>query len=169
MGHWPSSYAISTVGGWVACRGAGQLSTRYGKIEDMVYGMDVVLADGELVTVGNGARAAVGPDLLQLFIGSEGTLGVITTIRLQAAPAAGATAARSPTDSTTFAEGLEACRQIMQQGATPAALRLYDDLESGVQFDLPEQNVLLIADEGDAGDRRRRARDQRTSLRRRRP
>ncbi|SIO04292.1 FAD-binding oxidoreductase [Agromyces cerinus] len=147
MGHWPSSYGISTVGGWVACRGAGQLSTRYGKIEDMVYGMDVVLADGSLITVGESARAAVGPDLLQLVIGSEGTLGVITTIRfkLHRLPAYGRAIAYG---FPTFAAGLEACRQIMQQGANPAALRLYDNLESGVQFDLPEQNVLLVADEG---------------------
>lgn len=147
MGHWPSSYGISTVGGWVACRGAGQLSTRYGKIEDMVYGMDVVLADGSLITVGESTRAAVGPDLQQLIIGSEGTLGVITTIRfkLHRLPSHGrATAYGFP----TLAAGLEACRQIMQQGANPAALRLYDNLESGVQFDLPEQNVLLVADEG---------------------
>ena len=45
-GHWPQSMALSTVGGWLACRGAGQLSTRYGKIEDIVDGLDVVLADG---------------------------------------------------------------------------------------------------------------------------
>lgn len=147
MGHWPSSYAISTVGGWVACRGAGQLSTRYGKIEDMVFGMDVVLANGDLVTLGNSSRAAVGPDLLQLFIGSEGTLGVVTTIRFQLhrLPDHGKAIAYG---FNTFAEGLEACRQIMQQGATPAALRLYDNLESGVQFALPDTNVLLVADEG---------------------
>src|SRR5690606_3891237 len=73
-GHWPSSYAISTVGGWVACRGAGQLSTRYGKIEDMVVALDVVLPSGELVTLGESSRAAVGPDLRQLMVGSEGML-----------------------------------------------------------------------------------------------
>ncbi len=147
LGHWPSSYAISTVGGWVACRGAGQLSTRYGKIEDMVFGMDVVLANGDLVTLGNSSRAAVGPDLLQMFIGSEGTLGVVTTIRLQLhrLPDHGRAIAYG---FETFADGLEACRQIMQQGATPAALRLYDNLESGVQFNLPDTNVLLVADEG---------------------
>ncbi|MFC7742986.1 FAD-binding oxidoreductase [Nocardiopsis composta] len=50
LGHWPSSYAISTIGGWIACRGAGQLSTRYGKIEDMVLGLDVVLPDGREVS-----------------------------------------------------------------------------------------------------------------------
>ncbi|MET0853761.1 MAG: FAD-binding oxidoreductase [Microterricola sp.] len=147
MGHWPSSYAISTVGGWVACRGAGQLSTRYGKIEDMVYGMDVVLSDGSLITVGETSAAAVGPDLLQLIIGSEGTLGVITTVRLKLhrLPDYGRAIAYG---FASFADGLEACRQIMQQGANPAALRLYDNLESGLQFDLAEQNVLLIADEG---------------------
>lgn len=83
MGHWPSSFGISSVGGWVACRGAGQLSTRYGKIEDMVYGMDIVLADGQLITVGGYSRAATGPDLQQLCIGSEGTLGIIVRVRFK--------------------------------------------------------------------------------------
>jgi len=147
MGHWPSSFAISTVGGWVACRGAGQLSTRYGKIEDMVSGMDVVLADGRLVTLGGYARAAVGPDLQQLFIGSEGTLGVIVRVRLKLhrLPDYGRAIAYG---FSSFAAGLEACREILQRGANPAALRLYDELESGVQFGLPNTSVLLVADEG---------------------
>jgi len=147
LGHWPSSYAISTVGGWVACRGAGQLSTRYGKIEDMVFGMDVVLADGRLVTLGGYSRAAVGPDLQQLFIGSEGTLGVIVRVRLKLhrLPDYGRAIAYG---FSSFAEGLDACREILQCGGNPAALRLYDELESGVQFGLPAANVLLVADEG---------------------
>lgn len=147
MGHWPSSFGISTVGGWVACRGAGQLSTRYGKIEDMVFSMDVVLADGRLVTVGGYARAAIGPDLMQLFVGSEGMLGVIVRIRfkLHRLPDYGKAIAY---EFDSFAKGLEACRQIMQQGANPAALRLYDALESGVQFGRPSTHVLMIADEG---------------------
>jgi alkyldihydroxyacetonephosphate synthase len=147
MGHWPSSYAISTVGGWVACRGAGQLSTRYGKIEDMVFGMDVVLADGSLITVGGYSRAALGADLQQVFIGSEGTLGVIVRVRLKLhrLPDYGRAIAYG---FESFAVGLDACREIMQRGANPAALRLYDALESGVQFGLPDTNVLLIADEG---------------------
>ena len=51
-GHWPQSIDLSTVGGWLACRGAGQLSTRYGKIEDIVLGLDVALADGTRITTG---------------------------------------------------------------------------------------------------------------------
>lgn len=147
-GHWPSSFGVSAVGGWVACRGAGQLSTRYGKIEDMVWGLDVVLANGDLISVGNTARAAVGPDLAALFVGSEGTLGIITTVRLKVH--------RLPDYSKaiaygfeSFADGLEACREIMQREATPAVMRLYDNLESGIQFDLKETNVLLLADEGE--------------------
>ena len=86
VGHWPQSIDLSTVGGWLACRGAGQMSTRYGKIEDMVVGLDVVLADGRQITTGGAPRAAVGPDLNQLFVGSEGTLGVITGARLRLHP-----------------------------------------------------------------------------------
>ena len=81
-----SRSTLSTVGGWLACRGAGQLSNRYGKIEDIVVGLDVVLADGTEVHTGGHARQAVGPDLTQLFVGSEGTLGVITGARLRAWP-----------------------------------------------------------------------------------
>ena len=57
VGHWPQSIAISTVGGWIACRGAGQYSTRYGKIEDIVRSAEVVLATGDVVDVGHGPAA----------------------------------------------------------------------------------------------------------------
>ncbi|GEB47753.1 FAD-binding oxidoreductase [Streptomyces cacaoi] len=147
-GHWPSAFALSTVGGWIACRGAGQLSTRYGKIEDMVVGVDVVHADGTRATYGDYSRAATGPDLRQLFVGSEGTLGVIVSARLRVHPLPEYAKALA-FGFETFAQGLEACRRILQRGATPAVLRLYDALESGVHFDQPDTNLLLIADEGD--------------------
>src|SRR5262245_13566228 len=85
-GHWPQSIALSTVGGSLACRGPGQLATRYGKIEDIVAGLDVALADGTTLHTGGAPRAAVGPDLTQLFVGSEGTLGIITGARLRVHP-----------------------------------------------------------------------------------
>jgi alkyldihydroxyacetonephosphate synthase len=149
LGHWPQSMDLSTVGGWLACRGAGQYSTRYGKIEDMVVGLEVVLADGRVVhTEGKGPRAATGPNLTQLFVGSEGTLGVITEARLRVHPLPPAQERRA-FGFHSFEAGLEACRNILRRGATPAVLRLYDRTESGRNFEQPETNVLIVLDEAD--------------------
>jgi alkyldihydroxyacetonephosphate synthase len=149
LGHWPQSMDLSTVGGWLACRGAGQYSTRYGKIEDMVIGLEVVLADGRVVhTEGHAPRAATGPNLTQLFVGSEGTLGVITQARFRIHPLPPAQARRA-FGFESFQAGLEACRKILRRGATPAVLRLYDTIESGRNFEQPETNVLIVLDETD--------------------
>ena len=151
LGHWPQSMALSTVGGWVACRGAGQYSTRYGKIEDMVVGLEVALADGRLVrTGGSGPRAALGPDLTQLFVGSEGVLGVVTEARLRLHTVAGAEGRRAY-GFAGFAEGLEACRRVLRRGATPAVLRLYDHAESARNFEETGHCVLVVLDEADPG------------------
>jgi alkyldihydroxyacetonephosphate synthase len=148
LGHWPQSIDLSTVGGWLACRSAGQMSTRYGKIEDMVVGLDVVLADGRVVHTGGAPRAAVGPDLTQLFVGSEGTLGIITGARLRVHPAPPAEV-RAAFRFERFADGLDACRRILRRGATPAVLRLYDPVEGDRHFDTGDDAILLVLDEGD--------------------
>ena len=149
IGHFPQSFDIATVGGWVACRGAGQYSTRYGKIENMVVGLEVVLADGRIIRTGGAPAAAVGPDLDQVFIGSEGTLGVITRVWLRAHPVA-PSVRQAAYHFPTLAVGFEACRQIIRRGATPAVLRLYDAVESarGRGGDGTDC-VLLVLDEGD--------------------
>ena len=151
LGHWPQSMDISTVGGWLACRGAGQYSTRYGKIEDMVVGLDVVLADGRAVTTGGAPRAAAGPDLTQLFVGSEGTLGIITSARLRVhvRPSADRRAAYG---FSSWDAGVDACRRILRRGITPAVLRLYDEAESHRSHGTDGSvAVLLVLDEADAG------------------
>ena len=149
LGHWPQSMVLSTVGGWVACRGAGQYSTRYGKIEDMVVGLEVVLADGRVVRTGaTTPRAATGPDLTGLFVGSEGTLGLITEARLRVHPAP-PEERRAAYGFADFDAGLDACRRILRRGATPAVLRLYDRAESARQFEVADQAVLIVIDEGD--------------------
>jgi len=172
LGHWPQSIDLSTVGGWLACRSAGQLSTRYGKIEDIVLGLDVVLADGRTLHTGGAPRAAVGPDLTQVFVGSEGTLGIITGARLRVHPAPIAEV-RAAYRFATFADGLDACRRILRRGATPAVLRLYDAIEAdrhfgdaegtgggdaegtgggnaeGRGFATGDATILLVLDEGD--------------------
>ena len=154
IGHWPQSVALATIGGSIACRGAGQYSTRYGKIEDMVAGLEVVLADGTVVHTGQlagrgaGPRSAMGPDLTGLFVGSEGTLGVITSARLRAHPVA-AEERRAAWAFPSFSDGLEALRRTLQRGATPAVLRLYDATESKRSFAGLDTNVLVALDEGD--------------------
>jgi alkyldihydroxyacetonephosphate synthase len=149
LGHWPQSIALSTVGGWLACRSAGQYSTRYGKIEDMVVGLEVALADGRVVrTGGAGPRAAAGPDLTQLFVGSEGTLGVITEARLRVHPLP-PVERRAAYAFDSFADGLDACRRILRRGATPAVLRLYDDVETKRGYQLDDWHLLIVLDEGD--------------------
>jgi alkyldihydroxyacetonephosphate synthase len=148
IGHFPQSMELSTVGGWAACRGAGQLSTRYGKIEDLVRGLTVVLPDASIVvTGGKGPRQAAGPDLTQLFVGAEGTLGVITEVELVVHRAPRATGRRAYSFDD-FSAGLDACRRVLQRGATPAVLRLYDAAESVRQFEV-DRCVLIVHDEAD--------------------
>ncbi|MBI4936136.1 MAG: FAD-binding oxidoreductase [Actinobacteria bacterium] len=149
VGHFPQSFDIATVGGWVACRGAGQYSTRYGKIEHIVAGLEVVTADGSVIHTGGFPAGAQGPDLTQLFVGSEGTLGIVTTVWLKAHPLPAAER-RAAYSFPTFEAGLEACRRILRRGATPAVLRLYDAPESqrGQGGD-GTYCVLLVLDEGD--------------------
>jgi alkyldihydroxyacetonephosphate synthase len=149
VGHYPQSFDLATVGGWVASRGAGQYSTRYGKIEDIVVGLQAVLADGTVVTTGGAPAAATGPDLTQLLVGSEGTLGVITRVWLRAHPTP-PHEQRWAASFPSFADGIEGCRRILRRGATPAVLRLYDAAESarGRGGD-GERCVLLVLDEGD--------------------
>jgi alkyldihydroxyacetonephosphate synthase len=147
-GHWPQSMALATVGGWLACRGAGQLSNRYGKVEDMVIGLDVALADGTSITTGGNARQSAGPDLNQLFVGSEGTLGIITGARLRVHPAP-THERRAAYSFASFTDGLEACRRVLRRGGNPAVLRLYDSVEADRNFHVDNGAVLLVLDEGD--------------------
>lgn len=149
VGHWPQSMALSTVGGWVACRGAGQYSTRYGKIEDMIAGLEAVLADGSVVRTVPEPRQAAGPDLTQLLTGSEGTLAVLTSVTLRAHPLP-ACEARGAWAFPSFAAALEAMRRIRRRGATPAVLRLYDAIESDRSYQTgSDRHMLLVLDEGD--------------------
>jgi alkyldihydroxyacetonephosphate synthase len=126
LGHFPSSILCSTVGGWIAGRGAGQCSGYYGKIEDMVVGLELVTAKGDVVR----ARARQnGPSLVPLLVGSEGTLGILTSalLRVQPAPTTRALASWSFRSTEEAWEGM---RELFQSGLRPAVLRLYDPFDA---------------------------------------
>jgi alkyldihydroxyacetonephosphate synthase len=128
-GHLPQSLEISTVGGWLACRGGGQLSSRYGKIEDIVVGLKAVLPDGSPLEVRPVARRSVGPSIRDLMIGSEGTLGIITeaTLRIFKKPAVERGVVLA---FPTLQAALDTARLIMQAEIRPSIVRLYDRVES---------------------------------------
>ena len=148
VGHHPQSFDLATVGGWVACRGAGQYSTRYGKIEDMVIGLEVVLADGSIIQTGGHAAGAVGPDLNQVFVGSEGTLGIITSVMLRTHPVSDHQG-RATYSFPRLQDAFEACRQAIRHDATPAVLRLYDPIESARSHSGDgTESIVLVLDEG---------------------
>lgn len=129
LGHFPSSIYCSSVGGWLAARSGGQFSTKYGKIEDMVVSQEIVLPTGEVVRTPVTPRAATGPDWDQLFVGSEGTLGVITEAVLGVRVAPEVRHFRGfRFDSVPAA--LEGMRQVMQAGLKPAVTRLYDEIDT---------------------------------------
>jgi alkyldihydroxyacetonephosphate synthase len=133
LGHFPSSIYCSTVGGWLAARSAGQMSTKYGKIEDMVLSMRAVTGRGDVVTTGTHGRAAAGPDWTQLIVGSEGTLAIITEATLRIRPAPEVRHMRG-FEFAGVMPALEGIRRVLQRGLRPAAVRLYDEFDTLVHL-----------------------------------
>jgi alkyldihydroxyacetonephosphate synthase len=148
FGNFPSSIYCSTVGGWLATRAAGQMSTKYGKVEDRVAGLTVVTGRGDVIETDGLARAARGPSFTQLLLGSEGTLGVITSARLRVSPAPALRVLRG-FEFESVAHGVEAIRRVMQRGLTPAVVRLYDELDTFLsRVDLGEKHAAPSRDPG---------------------
>ncbi|HZC50962.1 MAG TPA: FAD-binding oxidoreductase, partial [Mycobacterium sp.] len=132
LGHFPQSFEYATIGGFAATRSSGQDSAGYGRFNDMVRGLRVITPVGTL-DLGRAPESAAGPDLRQLLIGSEGTFGVITQVRLRVhrAPDAVRYEAWSFPD---FATGAAALRAITQNATGPTVIRLSDEAETGVNL-----------------------------------
>ena len=126
--HYPSSLTCSTVGGFLAHRGIGVVSTKYGKIDDMTLQMEVVLPNGQIIETSPAPKHAAGPDLNQIFIGSEGTLGVITKAQMRI---------YDQPESRRFrgflfqnmTDAFNASRELLQK-FKPSVMRLYDPAET---------------------------------------
>ena len=125
IGHFPSSIATSTVGGWLAARGAGQLSSRYGKIEDIAVGATAVTAAGEVI------RATRGEAALAEWIGSEGALALLTEVELRLWPLREGWTLRG-----FRAPNLDAALQLgcalVRARPVPSVLRVYDPVDSRI-------------------------------------
>lgn len=124
--HYPASANAATLGGYLAARGSGVISTKYGKAEDLVLALELVLPDATIARTLPVPSHAAGPGLLQLFVGSEGTLGVITeaTMRIERLPEVRLFGGILFHD---LHAALEAGRRIMLERLQPCVLRLYDE------------------------------------------
>lgn len=134
LGHFPQSYEYASIGGYVATRSAGQASTGYGRIDELVLGLRLVAPSGSFDLPPLPASAA-GPQLRELLVGSEGTLGVITSASLKVR--------RAPERSRfegwffrSFAEGAEALRVLEQERSAPDVARLSDEAETRMSLEL---------------------------------
>ena len=152
-GHFPQSLPLAQLGGLVATRSIGQFSTRYGGIEDLLVGIEGILPDGELVRIKNIPRKSTGPDLRHIWLGSEGTMGVITEVTLKIFPMAEERWMKAyAVDS--FQTGLKMIQRIVQAGWKPAVTRLHDEMEAAESygpFIQKGESVMLFLSEGPKG------------------
>ena len=123
--HYPASANCATLGGYLAPRGSGTISTKYGKAEDLVLSMQVVLPNGEIIRTPPVPSHAAGPDFMGLFLGSEGTLGIITEATMQVDYLPEVRLLRAVLFDD-LSNALEAGRQMMTRRLDPMVIRLYD-------------------------------------------
>lgn len=139
LGHFPQSYEGASVGGYAAARSAGQSSAGYGRFDEMVVGLVLATPKGT-VELGTAPRSAAGPDLRQLVLGSEGTLGVITSVTVRVHPAPEARVFEG-WRFESFDAGAAALRGLVQAGVLPTVLRLSDEAETAVNLADPGRSM----------------------------
>ena len=147
--HSPQSLYCSTVGGWVATAASGQFSTGYGNIEDLIISLKVVLPTGEILEEMKTPRRA-GPDLKRLFVGSEGSLGVITEVTLKIFDLPNKTTTIS-IEYETLGEAIKDARNIIK--LKPALIRIFDEDESLRYFGRDKFSMIVIFEGIDAAEK----------------
>lgn len=147
----PASGKVSTLGGNVATNAGGLKGAKYGTTRDYVLGLQVVLPDGRIMRTGSKAMKSVsGYDLTRLFVGSEGTLGVVTEITLKINPKPTATSTALATFDSLEDAG-RAINQIMHSGIIPSALEILGRetlaaINQNTDLNLPEADAMLLAE-----------------------
>ncbi len=136
LGHFPQSFRFATVGGFAVTRSSGQASAGYGRFDEMVVGLTLVTPRGVL-RLGPVERSAAGPDLRQLVLGSEGTVGVVTEVSLRVHPVPEAVVAQA-WRLPDFATGAAAVRDVARSDARPTILRMSDETETAVNLASPD-------------------------------
>ena len=147
LGHFPQSFELSTLGGWIASRSSGQQSYHYGRIEDLFAGGHIETLQGPL-DLPNLPASAAGPDLRQLILGSEGRLGIITQAAVRVRPL--------PQIDTFYGvffpsweQGSQAVREIAQARIPISMARLSDPQETWTTLKLSgKDNLVQWADRG---------------------
>lgn len=132
LGHYPQSFEYATIGGFAATRSSGQASAGYGRFDDMIQRLRIATPAGSL-DLGRAPASAAGPDLRELFSGSEGALGIITAVTLRVHPVPETTAYQA-WSFPDFATGANALRTVIQAGAAPTVMRLSDEAETGLNL-----------------------------------
>ncbi len=132
LGHFPQSFEFASIGGFAATRSSGQASAGYGRFDDMIQRLRVATPSGAL-DLGRAPASAAGPDLRELFSGSEGTLGVITAVTLRIHPIP-ETIGYQAWSFPDFGAGAAALRTVAQAGAAPTVMRLSDEAETGLNL-----------------------------------
>lgn len=132
LGHFPQSFEFASIGGFAATRSSGQASAGYGRFDDMVQRLKIATPSGT-IELGRAPASAAGPDLRELFVGSEGALGVITEVTLRVHPVP-ETIGYQAWSFPDFETGAAALRSVVQAGAAPTVLRLSDEVETGINL-----------------------------------
>jgi alkyldihydroxyacetonephosphate synthase len=145
LNHFPQSEHVSGIGGFISARSAGALSTKYGKITEMVLGMEVVLPDGRVMRTKAVPNSAAGPNFNYLFMGAEGTLGIITEATLRISPLAQAQRFQGLLFSDLPA-AMNGARLIMRRGIRPAFMRISDELETTYFHKREGSQMILMFD-----------------------
>jgi alkyldihydroxyacetonephosphate synthase len=128
MGHEPDSVEFSTLGGWIATNASGMKKNRYGNIEDLILDVTVATPSGRLSRAHVVPRESIGVDPRQWIIGSEGTLGIITSAVMKLFPLPQAQRYGSLLFHR-FEDGLAFMYDLAQQDRPPASVRLMDNLQ----------------------------------------